>query len=89
LAAPPVSAAPGLPIPREARIRASVVALREIARQEDVDSSYVSRMVNLTILAREIVAAILDETLSPEMTLFDIAVEPPPVWEEQRRAVRF
>jgi hypothetical protein len=54
-----------------------------------VDSSYVSRMVNLTILAREIVAAILDETLSPEMTLFDIAVEPPPVWEEQRRAVRF
>ncbi len=36
-----------------------VKSLRELARKEGVDSSYVSRMVNLTILAPDIVAAIL------------------------------
>lgn len=30
-------------------------------------------MVNLTTLARDIVAAILDETLPPEVPLFDLA----------------
>jgi hypothetical protein len=39
------------------------VGLEEIASCEGVDDSYVSRMVNLTTLAPEIVAAILDETL--------------------------
>jgi hypothetical protein len=33
------------------------------ALREAVDDSYVSRMVNLTTLAPDIVAAILDETL--------------------------
>jgi hypothetical protein len=50
-----------------------------------MDSSYVSRMVNLTTLAPHIVAAILDETLPPEVTLFDLAVDPSALWEEQRR----
>lgn len=45
---------------------------------------YVSRIVNLTTLAPDIVAAILDETLSPDLTLFELAVEPPALWEEQR-----
>jgi hypothetical protein len=48
-----------------------------------VDSSYVSRMINLTSLAPDIVAAILDETLPPNLTLFDLAVDPPALWEEQ------
>jgi len=42
-------------------------------------------MVNLTTLAPDIVAAIFDETLPPELTLFELAVEPPIMWEEQRR----
>jgi hypothetical protein len=54
-----------------------VKSLREIAGKEAVDSSYVSRMVNLTMLAPDIVAAILDETLPPDVTLFEIAVDPP------------
>lgn len=54
-------------------------------RKEGIDSSYVSRMVNLTTLAPDIVAAIFDETLPPELTLFELAVEPPIMWEEQRR----
>jgi len=62
-----------------------VNSLRELARTEGVDSSYVSRMVNLTTLAPDIVAAILDETLPLEVTLFDLAVEPPALWEDQRR----
>ena len=55
----------------------AVKSLRDIARKEGVDSSYVSRMGNLTTLALDIVEGILDETLSPELTLFDLAVEPP------------
>ena len=61
--------------------------MKEIARREGVDDSYVSRMVNLTTLAPEIVAAILDETLLPEVTLFDLAAGTPLLWEEQRGRV--
>ena len=57
--------------------------MKEIARREGVDDSYVSRMVNLTTLAPDIVAAILDETLPPEVTLFDLAAGTPLLWEEQ------
>jgi len=60
-----------------------VKSLSEIARKEGVDSSYVSRMVNLTILAPDIVVAILDGTLPPDLTLFDLAVDPPSLWEDQ------
>jgi hypothetical protein len=61
-----------------------VKSLREIAAREGVDSSYVSRMVNLTTLAPDIVAAILDDALPNHITLFDLAVDPPALWEEQR-----
>ena len=40
-----------------------VSSLREIAAQEGVDNSYVSRMMNLTVLGPDIVEAILDDTL--------------------------
>lgn len=62
-----------------------VKSLREIAKKERVDSSYVSRTVNLTTLAPDIGAAILDETLPLDVTLFDLAVDPATLWEEQRR----
>jgi hypothetical protein len=60
-----------------------VSSMKEIARREGVDNSYVSRMVNLTTLAPDIVAAILDETLPSEVTLFELAAGTPLVWEEQ------
>jgi hypothetical protein len=44
----------------------------------------VSRIVNLTTLAPDIVTAILDETLPPDVTLFELAAGTPLVWEEQR-----
>jgi hypothetical protein len=61
-----------------------VTSMKEIARREGVDDSYVSRMVNLTTLAPEIVAAILDERLPPEVTLFELAAGTPLLWEGQR-----
>jgi len=58
--------------------------LTEIVALEGVDNSYVSRMVNLTTLAPDIVEAILEDTLPDPLTLFDLAVDPPALWEEQR-----
>jgi hypothetical protein len=52
---------------KSSRVRST----KESARREGVDDSYVRRMANLTIPAPDIVAAILDETLSPEVTLFE------------------
>jgi hypothetical protein len=45
--------------------------MKELARREGADDSCVSRMVNLITLAPDIVGAILDETLPPEVTLFE------------------
>ena len=45
--------------------------LSEVAEREGMDRADVSRMVDLTTLAPVIVAAILDETRSPEVTLVD------------------
>ena len=61
-----------------------VKTMRELAAREGVDNSYVSRMVNLTTLAPDIVAAILDDTMPNHVTLFDLAVDPPALWDEQR-----
>jgi len=40
-------------------------------------------MVNLTTLAPDMVAAILDDTLPNHITLFDLASGTPPLWGEQ------
>jgi len=58
--------------------------LTEIAALEGVDNSYVSRMVNLTTLAPDIVEAILEDALPDHLTLFDLAVDTPALWGEQR-----
>jgi hypothetical protein len=64
-----------------------IANLAAIAKMEKFDPSYVSRMVNLTTLAPDLVAAILDDALPDHLTLFDIAVDPPALWEEQRQRV--
>lgn len=61
--------------------------LAEIADREKIDRSYVSRMVNLTTLAPDIQAAILDETLPEEVALFDLAIDTPLCWQAQRQRV--
>jgi hypothetical protein len=44
-------------------------------------------MVNLTTLAPDIVEAILEDALPDHLTLFDLAVDPPALWEEQRKRI--
>ncbi len=58
--------------------------MTEVAKLEGMDPAYVSRMVNLTTLAPDIVAAILDELLPDHVTLFDLASGTPLLWHEQR-----
>lgn len=65
-----------------------VKSLKEIAAREGIDNSYVSRMVNLTTLAPDIVAAILDDAMPNHVTLFDLAVDPPALWDKQRERLR-
>ena len=42
-----------------------------------------SRMDNLTTPAWAIVAVVLNKTLPPDLALFDLAVNPAALWEEQ------
>ena len=77
----------GLPGASAATDGQEAKSLKEIAAREGIDNSYVSRMVNLTTLAPDIVAAILDDALANHITLFDLAVDPPALWDEQRARV--
>ncbi len=65
-----------------------VKSLRELAARERVDNCYVGRMVNLTTVAPHIVAAILDDTLPGQLTLFELAVDPAAFWQEQIERLR-
>ena len=57
--------------------------LKAIAAREGVDGSYVGRMVNLTTLAPDIVAATLEDAVPGHVTLLDLAINPPVLWEEE------
>jgi hypothetical protein len=65
----------------------AVATVREIAAAEKINESYVSRVLRLTLLAPEIVEAILDGRQAPEMTL-PVLMGPFPVeWERQRAMI--
>jgi hypothetical protein len=58
--------------------------IAELAEREGIASSYVTRVLRLTLLAPDIVEAILDGKQGPEVTLARV-LEPFPVeWREQR-----
>ncbi len=59
-------------------------SITELAAREKIDNSYMCRMLNLTTLAPDIGAAILDETLPQRVTVHKLAISPPVLWEEQR-----
>ena len=58
-------------------------SINEIAAREKADFSYVARLLNLTMLAPPLVAAILDDTLPSGTTVNDLAINPPLLWAEQ------
>ena len=65
---------------------AEFATIAELAEREGIASSYMTRVLRLTLLAPDIVQAILDGTQGPEVTLAKL-MEPPPLgWYEQRRA---
>jgi hypothetical protein len=58
----------------------------ELAKAERVSQSYVSRMLRLTLLAPDIVEAILDGRQPEGMRLEDLLEGLPAEWDEQRAA---
>lgn len=64
-----------------------VASLREIAQCDGADHSYVAKQIKLTLLAPEIVAAILDDALLDGVRLSALLTNPPVLWEAQRAAL--
>jgi hypothetical protein len=64
-----------------------VSSLREIAQRDGADHSYVAKHLNLTLLAPDIVAAILDDALPDGVRLSALLTNPPVSWEAQRVAL--
>jgi hypothetical protein len=59
--------------------------IEEIAEAESINSSYVARVLRLTLLAPGTVEAILDGRQPPDMTLGELLRPFSVVWTEQRR----
>lgn len=59
--------------------------IEEIAAAEKINSSYVSRLLRMTLLAPDIVEAILDGRQPAEMTLATLMSSSPIEWERQRK----
>ena len=64
-----------------------VSSLREIAQRDGADHSYVAKHLNLTLLAPDIVAAILEDALPDGVRLSTLQINPPLLWDEQRAAL--
>ena len=62
-------------------------SITALAAREKIDNSYMCRMLNLSTLAPDILAAILDEILPPHVTVHELAISPPVLWEEQRERI--
>ena len=61
-----------------------VSTVGEIATREAINKSYVSRVLRLTLLAPQIVEAILDGRQAPEMTLRGLMRPFPVEWTRQK-----
>jgi hypothetical protein len=65
------------------------VTLEDLAKARGVNATYVSRVLRLTLLAPDIVEAILDGRQSAELQLDDLLAGLPLVWELQRISMPF
>lgn len=59
-------------------------SLHEIAQKEKVDITPASRILNLILLVSDIVALILGDQMPEGISSFDLAVDAPAGWQEQR-----
>jgi hypothetical protein len=62
-------------------------AIAEIAAEERINESYVSRVLRLTLLAPDIVEAILDGRQAPAVVLATLMCPLPATWKGQRSAI--
>ncbi|MBS8225957.1 hypothetical protein DYI42_06880 [Vannielia litorea] len=62
--------------------------IAELAERECMAPSYMTRVLRLTLLAPDIVEAILDGKQGPEVTLSQCLEPLPPSWSEQTSAFR-
>ena len=65
------------------------VTIAELAEREGIAPSYMTRVLRLTLLAPDIVEAILDGQHGPEMTLAKLLGPFPAEWDRQRRHFEF
>ena len=72
---------------REMLERGKCATVLEIAAEERINESYVSRLLRLTLLAPDIIEAILDGSQPPTMTLARLMRQVPVSWREQRAAI--
>ena len=61
--------------------------IAELAEREGIAPSYMTRVLRLTLLAPDIVEAILDGKQGPEVTLANVLEPFPTAWEKQPSAI--
>ena len=61
--------------------------MAELAEREGIAASYMTRVLRLTLLAPDIVEAILDGRQGPEITLAQLLEQFPASWVEQKNAL--
>jgi hypothetical protein len=62
-------------------------SIEELARAEKINSTYVGRVLRLTLLAPEIIEAIMEGRQPAGMTMAGLLTGFPVVWAEQRAAL--
>lgn len=63
--------------------------IAELAEREKIAPSYMTRVLRLTLLAPDVVEAILDGTQGPEVTLARVLEPFPMEWDTQYRYIRY
>lgn len=61
----------------------------DLAKAEKVNDSYLSRLLRLTLLAPDIVEAVLDGSQPKALELRDLMTPFPPGWDAQRKVLGF
>ena len=78
----------GVPVAEDAGGGRVCARIEDLARAKGIGKTYVSRVLRLTLLAPEIVEAILDGRQPAELQLDDLLEGFPLEWEGQRSRIR-
>jgi len=72
---------------RRRQLQSRHATLFEIAAEEHINESYVSQLLRLTLLAPDIIEAVLEGKQPPNMSLAMLIREIPLSWDKQRAAI--